>query len=307
MRFLITGAHGDIARSISRIIKENYKNSSIEGTDINSEGLGEYYYKKIHKVASPTSKKYYHQIKKLLKKYNIIIPTTENEIKFFSKNKKKFKKKIILINSKFIIDTFSSKIKTFQYLKKNRFGVPNFCTKLNDIKKFEKPFFIKLDTGHGNKNYDFINSSKKFKNLNKLNKKKWIAQEFLNNNYKEYTCAIVKLKNFKNVIILNRKLDKGYTYYAEIVHNMYLKNLLLELADKIDLNGSINVQLKINNKRHAIFEINPRLSSTVMMRHKMGFKDCVWWINYSLKKQIPKFRLIPKKAKMIKFFDEKFV
>ena len=88
---------------------------------------------------------------------------------------------------------------------------------------------------------------------------------------------------------------------------MYLKNLLLELADKIDLNGSINVQLKINNKRHAIFEINPRLSSTVMMRHKMGFKDCVWWINYSLKKQIPKFRLMPKKAKMIKFFDEKFV
>ena len=62
MRFLITGAHGDIARSISRIIKENYKNSLIEGTDINSDGPGEYYYKKIHKIASPTSKKYYYQI-----------------------------------------------------------------------------------------------------------------------------------------------------------------------------------------------------------------------------------------------------
>ena len=83
--------------------------------------------------------------------------------------------------------------------------------------------------------------------------------------------------------------------------------MLFNLAEKINLEGSINVQLKINKKRYAIFEINPRLSSTVMMRHKMGFKDCVWWINYNLRKKIPKFKFKIKKIKMIKFFSEKFI
>jgi carbamoyl-phosphate synthase large subunit len=307
MKFLITGANGDIAISISRIIKDEFKNSVVEGTDIIKEGPGEYLYKKIYKVPNPNNKNYLSQIKKVSRDHNVIIPTTENEIKFFSKNYNKFKKKIVLINSQFIINTFSSKVKTYQFLKKNKFGVPNFCFKLNNLKKFKKSFFLKLDTGHGNKNYDFINSSKKFKELNKLDKKKWVAQEFLGNEYQEYTCAIIRLNNFEDAIILNRRLNKGYSYYAEVVENTYLRNILLNLAEKINLEGSINVQLKINKKRYAIFEINPRLSSTVMMRHKMGFKDCVWWINYNLRKKIPKFKSKIKKIKMIKFFSEKFI
>ena len=82
---------------------------------------------------------------------------------------------------------------------------------------------------------------------------------------------------------------------------------LLNLAKKINLNGSINVQIKINQHRYAIFEINPRLSSTVMMRNKMGFKDLVWWINYLVYKKKPTSIPKIKKYKMIKFSDEKFI
>ena len=82
---------------------------------------------------------------------------------------------------------------------------------------------------------------------------------------------------------------------------------MLVLAKKINLNGSINVQLKINNSRYAIFEINPRLSSTVMMRHKLGFKDCLWWIEYILNNKLPKNKYKIKNRKLLKFFDEKFI
>lgn len=306
MKFLITGANGDIAISISRIIQEHFKNSIIDGTDTEVSGPGEIYYKKIYKVSTPNSKYYLKQLKKMSMRYKIIIPTTEKEIIFFSRNRNKFKNNILLINSKFVINTFSSKLKTFKFLKKQKIGTPNFCQKLSDIKKYTVPFFLKLNVGHGNKNYKVINSKKKFLDLKKINKKKWIIQEYLNQEYDEYTCAIIKLDNFEDALILKRKLNKGYTYQAEVVNNTKLKNILINLAKKINLCGSINVQLKINKERFVIFEINPRLSSTVMMRNKIGFLDCIWWVNYFLKKKLVK-KKIRKNAKIIKFFDEKFI
>ena len=59
--------------------------------------------------------------------------------------------------------------------------------------------------------------------------------------------------------------------------------LLISLADSLDFTGCLNVQLKMTNDGPKIFEINPRISSTVMMRHKIGFKDCLWWIKSHLK------------------------
>lgn len=102
-------------------------------------------------------------------------------------------------------------------------------------------------------------------------------------------------------------MNKGYTYFAEEVNNEALKNTLLGLAKKINLNGSINVQLKIKKDKYAIFEINPRLSSTVMMRHLLGFKDCLWWINYVLTNKLPKHSYKVKNRRLLKFFDEKYV
>jgi len=286
MRVLITGANGDIAKSICKVIKKNFNNIIIDGTDIkvkkNSSGL----FNKIFNVPSPKKKSYINKIKKLSKNYNLIIPATEDEIIFFSKNNNLLKKKLLL-NSKRIINIFSSKLNTFKYLKKKKFNVPEFCVKLNTIKKFEKPFFVKKDFGHGNKNYKVILSSKDFLSIKKL-KKNWIAQEYLNKNYKEYTCGIIKLKNFCDVIILERKLKRGFTYYAKRIENKKIKKSLIFLAKTIKLRGCINVQLKYKKNRYAIFEINPRISSTVLMRDMLNFKDCIWWINYFLFRKLPR-------------------
>tara|TARA_B100001057_G_scaffold450774_1_gene493147 strand:+ start:703 stop:1629 length:927 start_codon:yes stop_codon:yes gene_type:complete len=307
MKFLITGANGDIAKSVCRILKAEYKHSIIDGTDINPDGPGQYLFNKIYNISEPNKKVYIKEITKISKKYKIIIPTTEQEINFFYKNIEKFSNKVVLINSKNIIKTFLKKSSTYDFLKKNKFGVPAFCKKLSSIKVFKKKFFLKTDFGHGNKNYKIVKSIKEFNSLYNLNKKNWIAQEFLDHTYKEYTCAVIKLDNFIDVLILNRKLDKGYTYYAEVVEDKYLKKILTKIARLIKLNGSINVQLKIKGRKYAIFEINPRLSSTVMIRNKMGFKDLIWWLNYKIKKIKPKSQSKIKKFKMIKYTDEKFL
>lgn len=285
MKFLVTGANGDIAKSICKLIKKNFEFATVDGTDVRIDRKVKNLYNKIHKVPFPKNKTYLRKFLKLSKDYNLLIPVTENEIIFFSDHIHFFKNKV-LINSRNIIKKFSSKQNTYSFLKERNFEVPKFCSKFNTITKFQKPFFLKKNIGHGNKNYKVVRSNKEFLSSKKL-KGDWVAQEYLDESFKEYTCGLIRLKKFSDVIILERKLKGGFTYFAKRIKNKKLENSLLRLAKTINLNGCINVQLKYKKSRHAIFEINPRLSSTVLMRDMLNFKDCYWWINYLFYKKVP--------------------
>jgi carbamoyl-phosphate synthase large subunit len=48
------------------------------------------------------------------------------------------------------------------------------------------------------------------------------------------------------------------------------------VAKALQLRGSINIQLRLRDGYPYIFEINPRFSSTVVARHKLGFSDVLW-------------------------------
>jgi hypothetical protein len=140
----------------------------------------------------------------------------------------------------------------------------------------------------------------------KLKKNEWMAQEYFNYKYDEYTCALIKIEKFISTIILKRKLNGGLTYYAELIKNNEIQNTIESIARKIDLTGCINIQLKIYKNRISIFEINPRISSSVMIRHKLGFTDCLWWVEYFLNKKIPTPKKIINKS-VYKFYTEKFI
>ena len=47
----------------------------------------------------------------------------------------------------------------------------------------------------------------------------------------------------------------------------------------LNLNGSINIQLRLTKNGPRVFEINPRFSSTALMRHRIGFSDVLWAID----------------------------
>jgi carbamoyl-phosphate synthase large subunit len=306
-KFLITGAQGDIAQSICKIIRQNYKkNIIIDGADVKEFGPSDYLFDKILCSPSANTSQYKLFIKKIAKKYDLIIPTTENEIKFFSYNNKIAVTAPLLINKPQITKIFLNKISTHDFLLINRIFHPKFSLPLNLVKKYTGPFFLKTIYGHGNKNYRLIDNVHKFKKLDLLKKKKWMAQEFYNKKFEEYTCCVIKLDNFISSIILKRKLNKGITYYGEVIKNKKIDNALRKIAEITKLAGSLNIQLKIFNKKISIFEINPRLSSTVMMRHMLGFKDCIWWINYFLDKKIPKKPKI-KMKRILKILEEKFI
>ncbi len=306
-KFLITGAQGDIAQSICKIIRRNYNNKVvIDGMDILDSGPSDYIFNKILLSPKTNTKNYELFIKRVFKKYDLIIPTTENEIKYLSNNKKILKLFPILINKPEIVRLFLNKISTHNFLSFNKIFPPKFSIPVNQLKNYTKPFFLKTIYGHGNKNYQLINSRIKFKKLRKAKTNNWMAQEYFGDKYDEYTCCVIKLDTFISTIIFKRKLKNGITYYAEVIKNNKIDKAIKSIAEKINLSGSINIQLKIYRNKISIFEINPRLSSTVMMRHMLGFKDCVWWIEFFLSKKTPKKPKIQQK-KIFKILEEKIL
>ena len=86
-----------------------------------------------------------------------------------------------------------------------------------------------------------------------------------------------KQKNLK-FIQLMRKLKEGYTGWAKVVKNLKIEKQCKIIAKKIGFFGPANFQLILTKKGLMIFEINPRFSSTVLMRNYLGFTDLVWSI-----------------------------
>jgi carbamoyl-phosphate synthase large subunit len=275
MKFLVTGANGDIALSIKEIIKRNFKNSIIHGCEINLNGKGKFFFDKVIKVPKSNDNDFIRKFNNLSKKYDLIVPTVESEIKVFSKNYKKINKNKFLLNNQKIIDLFLDKLKTHQFLKEKKIGNLKFTDYLSEWKKYKFPMFLKLREGAGNQNYKVLLSKKDIpKSIKNSNQ---IIQEYLNEQ-KEYTACLYSYLKIKKIIIFERILDKDKSFYIKYVSSKSLEKKLLMISKLINFNGSINIQFKILNNKLKIFEINPRLSSTVNMRDILGFKDCVWWI-----------------------------
>lgn len=96
----------------------------------------------------------------------------------------------------------------------------------------------------------------------------------------------------------------GFTGYGEVIEDKNIEDLLHKLAEKIDLVGSINVQLRLTDKGPVVFEINPRFSSTVRFRHLFGFKDLEWSIEDKLNLPVSQYEENSIGKKLYKGFNE---
>ena len=57
----------------------------------------------------------------------------------------------------------------------------------------------------------------------------------------------------------------------------------------LNVAGLYNIQLRLTDDGPKIFEINPRVSSTVVFRNKLGFEDFKWWVLEALGKELPHY------------------
>jgi carbamoyl-phosphate synthase large subunit len=304
---LVTGCGGDIGQSIGKILLECNLFENVFGADINDQHAAQFIYEKLFLLPLCNNPIYIEVLKNVIEQNQIdfLLPISEPEIRFFTLNKFNdnfFSSKLICANLKSREIGFD-KLSTTIFLENS--GLPFPKTEvINKMVKYHSPLILKSRNGSGSKSIFLINNVKDF-DFYKQKYPNFIAQELLVDSPDEYTCGLFRSKSGEiRHIIYKRKLVDSYSGYGEVVENESISELLVTIANNLDLVGSINVQLKLSKKGPCVFEINPRFSSTVRFRHLMGFEDIIWSIHDVLNLPIKKYQPPKTGTKFYKGFNE---
>lgn len=310
LNILITGVGGDIGQSVIKCLKDTKFNQNLIGCDIDPYSGGKNEVDLFFKAPPAIiTEKYLCFIANLLEKErcNYIIPTTEQEIKFFDANRDFFErnKVNVLINNTSIINTFLNKYETICFLKRHGFPYPKTYHLSEFSTGLEFPVIIKPEIGGGSKGVQICHDED---DINYFRKKYdcAIVQELIGDPDNEYTVGIFSDGSKIYSIAFRRYLGYGsLTKFAELTLNREIESFAIRLARTCKLKGSINVQMRKTKRGFIPFEINPRLSSTVYFRHFFGFKDLEWWINLYEENQ-NEYKLKYTKGIGVRTIDETF-
>jgi len=276
---LVTGCGGDIGTGIARILKESSLAEMVVGADIHPDNPGTFVCDVCDVLPRADDPKYFEEVQRLVKKYaiDLIIPMSEAEIRLWyrSGHSEMFAGVPVVMPNRNVFDVAIDKLATAEFLKSQ--SLPHLWTSLvRDGIPQELPCIIK-SRGTGSKGgaelVDAVSAA-----YFSATRPDHIWQEHLEG--EEYTAGVYGCQNGDiRTIVLKRKLSggmTGYTIGGEVVDEPEITRVLTAAARGLALRGSMNVQLRLTKKGPVVFEINPRFSSTVVFRHKMGFKDVLW-------------------------------
>ena len=274
-RILITAIGGDIGQSIASCIMDN-NNFKIYGTETHSYHGGSLFSEKVDIIPAANSKNFLEILMEKVEKYKIdlVIPVNEHEIKVISN----YANDLNYISAgKKIVNIGLDKLDTIKKLSEFGINVP-WTVDADKLKPLDYPCIFKPRFSSGSRSIFIINSTTEATFFSKKYPK-YVFQQLINPYEKELTCCVFRSKMGEiSSIQFERELSGGMTGWARVIFDNDVNIILHKIADKLELNGSINVQLRLTENGPMIFEINPRFSSTAQMRHNLGFKDVLWSI-----------------------------
>ena len=275
---LITGIGGEIAQSVATIIKESRPDIRLVGTDMDIKPHGgSLFVNKVLQVPNASSEVYLEHMREIIKTYSIdvVIPMTEVELSVFTPLIDELGKNCCITSGQSVLAIGLDKLKTMYALES--LGIQNsWSVKADTDTPFEFPCIFKGQRGSGSKNVFVVETheeatflSRKFPNS--------IFQELLEPTDKEVTCTVYRSRDGQIAVLqLLRKLTDGLTSWAKVIDDHATFVMCKTIAKGLDLNGCMNIQLILTENGPRVFEINPRFSSTVLMRHRLGFCDLLW-------------------------------
>ncbi|MDM3872380.1 ATP-grasp domain-containing protein [bacterium SCSIO 12696] len=278
MRVLVSGASGDIGLGIGRILKED-TSGKVFGCDITPDGIGKCVFDDMFSVPRADDASYIESIEALISENNIevFIPTSEAEISVLSNSGVDFGRRagchVVMANAT-VVNVSLDKYATARFVEKNGLNSP--WTSLVEVSAPQAlPCIFKPRGGRGSKDVEVVKTEERARELS--GRPDYIWQELLLPDDQEYTCGLyVTASGEVRSVIFKRSLSGGLTGKGEVVENDEIRLYLEKLAERLGLVGAINVQLRLTSRGPVLFEINPRFSSTVVFRHKLGFKDLIW-------------------------------
>jgi len=308
LNILITGIAGDIGNGIGRILNASGYAARLIGCDIHDEHIGQFVFHECELISRADSGNYINELIRIAKKHAIdaIIPTSEPELRFLLNNGvlDEIDGIPLIMASREALRVGFDKLETALFLEEHDLPFP-WTAIVDDIEPREFPCILKSRCGAGGKDVRLIDDAKLVPACQKIFSG-YIWQELVGSANDEYTCGLYRsiTGEIRN-IVFRRRLSAGVTSYGVVVENPEIDHLCVAIANAIQLVGSINVQLRLTSRGPVVFEINPRFSSTVAFRHKLGFEDVIWAVSERIYGVLPPYKNPPRSGtKIFRKFDE---
>ncbi len=222
---------------------------------------------------------YINDLIEICKKENIkgIMSLIDPELSLLAKNKEKFKEiGVELIGSNYeATELCFDKYEFFKFLNENNFKCAKTYISLEDFKKdyndgkISFPVFIKPRTGSASLGINKVDFIEHLELLYKLFPN-MIIQEFIPGQEYGVDCYIDLVSSEVISIFAKKKIKmrSGETDKAVSIKNEKLFNIIEELVRKLNLRGTVDIDVFESNGEWIISEINPRFGGGHLLAYK---------------------------------------
>lgn len=288
--FLVTAANGDLAEAVGGVLRDAFPDASIHGTEMDRPWPGLMTFETVGKVPRADDSRYPDALAELADRLGTtcVIPCHDRELFRLAEDPGAADALPLLMPPSRLVRTFVDKLHTAKWLSDNGIASP-FSLPLSEARADMLPLIAKPRRGSGAQGVQLIRDPAHLEGLRAAFGDSYVGQEFLEDDASEHTCTVLRLHGELRTLALCRRLDAGRTVEATVVADGRIEELLRQIASAADLAGVLNVQLRIRDGEPVPFEINPRFSSTVKMRHMIGFSDLVWAVNARSGARPPEF------------------
>jgi carbamoyl-phosphate synthase large subunit len=276
VNILVSGVAGDIGFGVARILRGNIWNGKIYGMDTQLDHAGGFMCDYITTSPRADDEGYLNWLSNYITQNNIkvFIPTSEAEIsRIVLEQVDKIANAIVIKSNDLVVKKCLDKHECLSYLLSCGVSVPEHGL-LSEEKPNAYPVIVKPKSGQGSKGILKVFSEEQLPIFQTEN---LVWQSYLEPDDEEYTCPVFRsAKTGTRILIIKRTLQGGFTNIGEVINNEEIEKYVDSIANVLELDGVMNIQLRLTKQGPRLFEINPRLSSTLVFRDKLGFCDLSW-------------------------------
>jgi carbamoyl-phosphate synthase large subunit len=278
-RILITCAGGTGPQYLANKLKINHE---VFLTDMSEQNYGAHMGLPFFKVPAVSSADYIPTVQRIIEDngVNVVVANSDDEVRVLKKLCSKLPDVICVAPDQSFIDLCLDKRDITEKLYEE--GIS--ALKVYDIKDdIEFPVAMKPNKASGSRGFHIVKNKKQLEGyflLYECEEEDVIIQPYIEG--VEYTVSVV-VNNLNKVIgIVPKRIihKRGITRAAVTEQNEIIKTACLEIVNTFKPRGPINVQLKLLDENVYIFEINPRLSTTVVLTDKAFGNEVELFLQY---------------------------
>lgn len=299
---LITGIGGDIAQGVATILRECRPDLRLIGVDIHREHGGHRFVDFFTTVPAARHPFYREALKAVAEEQqaDLVIPMSEAELAVLRPFTELMPGVSWLFAGSQVVDAGLDKLATANALSNLGIAVPRTVPVAEGAVGY--PCILKNRFGSGSRAVFIVNDAAAAAYLAPRYPDA-VFQELLLPAEREVTCAVYRTRQGAvTTLLMQRRLTGGLTGWARVIDDEDAAEMCQRIAEGLDLRGSMNIQMRLTEDGPRVFEINPRFSSTVLMRHRLGFTDVIWALEEAEGKHV-EFPELPKNQILVRVQD----